>query len=76
MSHIQQSKNSMLSKLGELEPASTPRADSKALQEIIDILKYPFQVSCKSCKGLGYVKNGVDCKSCDGTGMVLEDFFK
>ena len=49
---------------------------SKALQEIIDILRYPFQTSCDHCNGLGFVRNGQDCPSCEGTGKVIDDFFK
>lgn len=52
------------------------RPDSQALQEIIDILKYPFQTSCDTCNGLGFVRSGEDCITCKGTGKVLDDQFR
>ena len=50
--------------------------DSKALQEIIDILKQPFQTSCDTCNGLGFIRSGEDCITCKGTGKVLDDLFR
>ncbi len=51
-------------------------ADSQALQEIISVLKDPFQTSCDICNGLGFVRSGQDCPTCDGTGKVLDECFR
>jgi len=40
------------------------------------VLKYPFQTSCDTCNGLGFIRNGKDCPTCDGSGKVIDDFFK
>lgn len=56
--------------------ARRPQVDSKALQEIIDVLKHPFQTSCDTCNGLGFVRSGADCPTCHGSGRVLDDCFK
>ena len=53
-----------------------PPADSKVLQEIIDILKYPFQTSCDTCNGLGFIRSGEDCHTCKGTGKVIDNLFR
>lgn len=58
------------------EASSASRVDSSALQEIIDIMKYPFQTSCDRCNGLGFVRSGDDCPSCNGNGKVLDDLFR
>lgn len=52
------------------------QVDSRALQEIIDILKHPWQTSCRSCKGLGFVRNGKNCQACNGEGKVLDNFHR
>ena len=52
------------------------RSDSQALQEIINVLKHPFQTSCDRCNGLGFVKSGEDCPCCDGSGKVLDKLFR
>jgi len=59
-----------------IEDASIAEGDSKILQEIIDILKHPFQTSCKVRNGLGYVHSGENCRTCDGAGKVLDQAFK
>ena len=51
-------------------------ADSQALQEIINMLKNPFQTSCDSCNGLGFIRSGQQCPTCEGSGKVLDDCFK
>lgn len=51
-------------------------ADSQALQEIINIQKNPFQTSCDSCNGLGFIRSGQQCPTCEGSGKVLDDCFK
>ena len=51
-------------------------ADSRALQEIIDILKEPFMTSCDTCNGLGFVKSGQNCQICAGSGRVIDTCFK
>jgi len=53
-----------------------PRVDSQALQDIIDVLSDPFQTSCDTCNGLGFIKSGQDCPTCEGSGKVLDDVFK
>lgn len=58
------------------ERASGPAVQSQALKEIIDVLRYPFQTSCDTCNGLGFIRNGQDCPTCDGSGKVIDDFFK
>lgn len=50
--------------------------DSQALQEIINMLKNPFQMSCDTCNGLGFVRSGQDCVTCNGSGKVLDNCFK
>jgi DnaJ-class molecular chaperone len=65
------------SKIGaSAEGANNVTADSQALQEIINILKNPFQMSCDSCNGLGFIRSGQQCPTCDGSGKVLDDCFK
>ncbi len=58
------------------ERSDTVTADSQALQEIINVLKNPFQTSCDTCNGLGFVKSGQDCLTCHGSGKVLDTCFK
>lgn len=68
------------SAIKQIHPASKGSeyavADSRALQEIIDILKEPFQTSCDTCNGLGFVKSGQNCQTCDGSGKVIDNCFK
>lgn len=50
--------------------------DSQVLQEIIDILKHPFQTSCDYCNGLGFVRSGENCRICKGSGKVIDKIFR
>ncbi len=62
-------------KIISLEDVRHPEVDSRALQEIIDILKHPFQSSCSYCNGLGFVRGGENCMTCKGTGKIIEKKF-
>ena len=72
--HDQKANFAVLNSMAD--QASGHVVQSQALQEIIDILKYPFQISCDTCNGLGFIKNGQDCPTCDGSGKVIDDFFR
>ena len=48
---------------------------SQALQEIIKVISEPFQASCDTCNGLGFIKSGEDCPTCHGSGKVLDNLF-
>ena len=49
--------------------------DSQALQDIIEVLKHPFQTFCNTCNGLGFIRSGKDCQTCKGSGKVQDDLF-
>jgi DnaJ-class molecular chaperone len=49
--------------------------DSQALQDIIDVLKHPFQTSCNTCNGMGFIRSGKVCQTCEGSGKVQDDLF-
>lgn len=49
--------------------------DSQALQDIIEVLKHPFQTSCETCIGLGFIRSKKDCPTCKGSGKVQDDLF-
>ncbi|MBT5483536.1 MAG: hypothetical protein HOH14_07130 [Gammaproteobacteria bacterium] len=75
MNNLDHNKNSFKQFLPPSESRESVAADSCALQEIIEILKQPFQTSCDSCNGLGFVKSGQSCPTCDGSGKVLDNCF-
>ena len=75
MNTFDHNKKAGMAVFGTLNGAGRDAVQPQALQEIIDILRYPFQTSCDYCNGLGYVRNGQDCNACDGTGKVIDDFF-
>lgn len=76
MNSVHNDKKVNLAAMGIANPANDYAVQSQALQEIIDILKHPFQVSCDTCNGLGFIRNGLDCPTCNGSGKVIDDFFK
>jgi len=76
MNNLDHNKNSFKQILPPSDNPESVVADSHALQEIIDILKQPFQTSCDSCNGLGFVKSGQNCPTCDGSGKVIDNCFK
>jgi len=76
MNNLDYNKNSLKQILPTSDSPESVAADSRALQEIIDILKQPFQTSCDSCNGLGFVKSGQNCPTCDGSGKVIDNCFK
>ena len=76
MNNITPGKNNNKSNVVAFKDVRHPDADSQVLQEIIDILKYPFQTSCDHCNGLGFIRSGEDCQTCRGTGKVIDKIFK
>ena len=49
-------------------------SDDQALQELIDILKKPYQCNCDKCWGRGaHPRTGRACEHCQGTGRILMD---
>lgn len=50
--------------------------DSRALQDIIEIMNEPFMTSCDTCNGLGFIRSGEDCPTCSGSGKLLDELFK
>lgn len=76
MNKYEYDKNGSLAAIALADGTAGSSVQSQALQEIIDVLKYPFQTSCDNCNGLGFVRSGQDCPACDGKGKVLDDFFK
>lgn len=70
MNDIYQGKKEMANGAVRVDDIGHPEVDSQVLQEIIDILKHPFQMVCKACNGLGFVRDGHDCHACEGTGKV------
>ena len=61
---------------GNAQGSAGPSVDSRALQDIIDVLSDPFQTSCDTCNGIGFIKSGESCPTCDGSGKVLDDLFR
>ena len=76
MNHLYHNKSNFKQVLPSSERGQSAAADSHALQEIIDVLKEPFQTSCDTCNGLGFVKSGQNCHTCDGSGKVIDNCFK
>ncbi|MFT5320334.1 MAG: hypothetical protein ACI934_000469 [Pseudohongiellaceae bacterium] len=76
MNNLDHNKNSFKQILLPSDNPQSVVAVPYALQEIIDILKQPFQTSCDPCNGLGFVKSGQHCPTCDGSGKVIDNFFK
>ena len=75
MNNVTHGKNAN-GKVIAFEDVRHPDVDSQVLQEIIDILKYPFETSCNYCSGLGFVRSGENCMTCNGTGKVIDKIFK
>lgn len=48
-------------------------SDSDALEELIEILREPFESNCDKCQGSGQHQNA-SCVVCDGTGVIRIDF--
>lgn len=76
MNNFEHDKKGNLVALGMADNPAGQAVPSRALQEIIDVLKHPFQTSCDTCNGLGFIRNGRDCPTCDGSGKVIDDFFR
>ena len=75
MKNINPSKKGYPQGFASLTNSRKQEVDSQALQDIIDVLKHPFQTSCGTCNGLGYIRSGKDCPTCEGSGKVQDDLF-
>jgi len=75
MNNINHSKKGVPQGFASLTNTRKPEAESQALQDIIDVLKHPFQTFCDTCNGLGFIRSGKDCPTCEGSGKVQDDLF-
>jgi DnaJ-class molecular chaperone len=75
MTDFDHNKKGFYSEMSVLDSGLGSTVDSQALQDIIDVLKHPFQTSCDTCNGFGYIRSGKDCPTCDGSGKVQDDLF-
>ena len=73
---FKQGKKNNDNKVVAFRDVRQPDADSQVLQELIDILKHPFQTSCDTCNGMGFIRSGEDCHTCKGTGKIIDRIFR
>jgi len=79
MNQVSQDRKKVVGRLATFEEYAGRGADrgteSRALQEIIDVLTHPLETDYKSCDGVGFVRSGEECRTCCGSGKVLNRFY-